>query len=181
MCIESIMIYKKDVVLSLWNLCSHGETHTEQAERERQKAVTKLIRGLIPGTDTSCFIFGLATDHWSESLWLWHYVQEWCGALKVRSKGVEREQSFKPKTEGDCKSGLLKSGGKQNQGLWCPHRGEFWSCCFLRCSSSCPPACLVLSLSKEDSDDGSNHDKDKMSATKFTDCFSHVRVSTLNA
>lgn len=92
MCIESIMIYKKDVVLSLWNLCSHGETHTEQAERERQKAVTKLIRGLIPGTDTSCFIFGLATDHWSESLWLWHYVQEWCGALKVRSKGVKENR-----------------------------------------------------------------------------------------
>ena len=75
------------------------EKHILNKQRERQKAVTKLIRGLIPGTDTSCFIFGLATDHWSESLWLWHYVQEWCGALKVRSKGVKREQSFKPKTE----------------------------------------------------------------------------------
>ena len=132
--------------------------------------------------------------HWYELLYLWsgHWSLVWVTvalalcARMVRStesevKGGKREQSFKPKTEGDCKSGLLKSGGKQNQGLWCPHRGEFWSCCFLRCSSSCPPACLVLSLSKEDSDDGSNHDKDKMSATKFTDCFSHVRVSTLNA
>ena len=38
MCTESIMIYKKDVVLSLWNLCSHGETHTEQAERETESS-----------------------------------------------------------------------------------------------------------------------------------------------
>ena len=99
----------------------------------------------------------------------------------MRSKGVKREQSFKPKSEGDYKSRLLKSRDTQNQGLWCPHRGEFWSCCFLKCFSSCRPTCLVLSLSKEDSDDDNNHDKDKMSVTKFTDCFSRARVSTLNA
>ena len=30
------MIYKKDEVLSLWSLYSHGETHTEQVERDRE-------------------------------------------------------------------------------------------------------------------------------------------------
>ena len=99
----------------------------------------------------------------------------------MRSEGVRREQSFKPKAEGDYKSGLLKSGDKQNQGLQCLHQGEFWSYCFLRCFSSYQPTCFMLSLSKGDNDDDDNHDKDKMSGTRFTDCFSCVKVSILNA
>lgn len=62
MCTESIMIYKKDAVLSLWNVYSHGETHTEQVERERDgEQLVTLIRGLIPGTDMESPICGLHT------------------------------------------------------------------------------------------------------------------------
>lgn len=174
------MIHKKDVVLSLWSSYSHGETHTEQVERERESyqadqgsgpwpligVALSLVWPLITGLSHGIFgtMCGDSVEHWK-------WGQRGWGENRVLSQRLRETTRVDSWNQEINRTKVFSAYTKE----------RFWSCCFLRCFSSYQPTCFMLSLSKGDDDDDDNHDKDEMSGTRFTDCFSCVKVSILNA